>query len=85
MFILPVRTRTLVFWPMASGCLTVAVVWLINACLVFRAAGIAAPLWWPAATLATLLAAFQALSWTPFAQRWLHGGLAPAKRIVEIA
>ena len=46
MFVLPVRTRTLVAWPMLSGCVTVAVVWLITACLVFRPSGIAAPLWW---------------------------------------
>jgi hypothetical protein len=72
MFVLPVRTRTLVAWPMLSGCLTVAVFWLVNACFVFRSSGIAAPLWWPAAAFALLLATFQALAWTPFAQRWLH-------------
>ncbi|HZN36638.1 MAG TPA: hypothetical protein VFB80_22565 [Pirellulaceae bacterium] len=72
MFVLPVRTGTLVAWPMFSGCLTVAVIWLINACFVFRASGIAAPLWFPAAAFALLLASFQALAWTPFAQRWLH-------------
>jgi len=72
MFVLPARTRTLVAWPMFSGCLIVALVWLINAYFVFRTSGIAAPLWWPAAAFALLLATFQALSWTPFAQRWLH-------------
>jgi hypothetical protein len=77
MFILPVRTRTLVAWPMFIGCLTVMTVWLATAVLVFRLGGIAAPLWWPAATLAYLLASFQALSWTPFAQRWLHVVLIP--------
>src|SRR5438067_3908428 len=75
MFILPVRTATLVGWPMLLGCLTVALVWLITAGLVFRPGGIAAPLWWPAAAFACLLAAFQALAWTPFVQRWLHGAL----------
>jgi len=74
--VLPVRTRTLVFWPMFSGCATVAAIWLFNASLVFRVAGIAAPLWLPAAALAALSAAFQALTWTPFVQRWLHGALA---------
>jgi len=72
MFVLPVHTRRLVAWPMFSGCLTVAVFWLIVACFVFRASGIAAPLWFPAAAFALLLASFQALAWTPFAQRWLH-------------
>jgi len=84
MFVLPVRTRTLVAWPMASGCLTVAAVWLINACLVFRPGGIAAPLWWPAAALAVFLAAFQALCWTPFAQRWLHAVLAVVVLIMPL-
>ena len=37
MFVLPVRTSTLVAWPLISGCLTVAAFWLINASLVFRA------------------------------------------------
>src|SRR5262245_48190109 len=72
MYVLPVRTSTLVAWPMLSGCLTVAFVWLINACFVFRAAGIAAPLWWPAAMFAATLTVFQALAWTPFVQRWVH-------------
>src|SRR5690242_6581219 len=31
MFVLPARTSTLVAWPMLSGCLTVAAVWLVNA------------------------------------------------------
>jgi hypothetical protein len=72
-FVLPVRTSALVAWPLISGGLICAGVWLINASLVFRPAGIAAPLWWPAAAAALFLATFQALAWTPFAQRWLHG------------
>jgi hypothetical protein len=75
MFVLPVRTRTLVAWPMISGCATVAALWLFIACLVYRPGGIAAPLGWPAAALALFLATIQALCWTPFAQRWLHGVL----------
>jgi hypothetical protein len=71
-FVLPVRTRALVAWPLISGCLIVAGVWLINASFVFRPTGIAAPLWWPATLLALGLATFQALAWTPIAQRWLH-------------
>jgi hypothetical protein len=78
MFVLPVRTGALVAWPLISGCLTVAAFWLINASLVLRPAGIAAPLWWPAAAIAFFLATFQALAWTPFAQRWLHGVLTAA-------
>ena len=72
MFVLPVRTRTLVAWPMFSGCVVVAGVWLITATLIFRPGGIAAPLWWPAAAMVYFLTVFQAVCWTPFVQRWLH-------------
>jgi hypothetical protein len=72
MFVLPVRTSTLVAWPMFAGCFTLAGVWLVTAGLIFRPGGIAAPLWWPAGALALFLVAFQAVSWTPFAQRWLQ-------------
>jgi hypothetical protein len=75
MFVLPQRTSSLVAWPLISGCLTVAAFWLLNASLVLRPTGIAAPLWFPAAALALFLATFQAIAWTPFAQRWLHGVL----------
>ncbi len=78
MLVLPVRTSALVAWPLISGCLTVAVFWLIGASLVFRPTGMAVPLWWPAAALALFLSTFQALAWTPFAQRWLHGVLTVA-------
>jgi hypothetical protein len=73
MLILPMRTSGLVAWPLVSGCLIVAAFWVVNASFVFRPTGFAAPLWWPAAALALFLATFQALAWTPFAQRWLHG------------
>ena len=75
MFVLPQRTSALVAWPMISGCITVAAFWLLNASLVLRPSGIAVPLWFPAAALALFLATFQAIAWTPFAQRWLHGVL----------
>src|SRR5688572_28160979 len=51
MFVLTVRTTTLVAWPMFSGCLAVAALWWITAGLVFRPGGIAAPLWLPAASI----------------------------------
>ena len=84
LFALPVRTSTLVAWPLLCGCLIVAVVWLINASLVFRPTGIDAPLWWPAAAIALFLVTFQALAWTPFAQRWLHGVLTVAVLITPL-
>jgi hypothetical protein len=72
MRVLPVRTSTLVAWPMMGGCLAVMVAWWVAASLVFRPAGAPAPLWWPGAALALCSALFQAVSWTPFAQRWLQ-------------
>jgi hypothetical protein len=75
MRVLPVRTSTLVAWPMVGGCVAVMAVWWIVAALVMRPAGIAAPLWWPAAAMGLFLAVFQALAWTPFAQRWLQASI----------
>ena len=72
LFVLPMRTTTLVAWLMGAGCLIVAAVWLVAASLIFRRGGIDAPLWWPAAIAAVQLAWFQASAWTPFAQRWLQ-------------
>lgn len=72
LFVLPMRTSTLVAWLMGGGCLVVAAIWLLTASLIFRRGGIDAPLWWPAAIAAVQLAWFQASAWTPFAQRWLQ-------------
>jgi hypothetical protein len=72
MFVLPVRTRTLVVWPMLYGCAALTCLWWFIACLILRPGGIPAPLWWPAAMLAALLTMLQALSWTPFTQNWLR-------------
>lgn len=85
MFTLPVRTRTLVAWPMVVGCFALMAVWWITAALVFRPGGILAPLWWPAGALAYFLASFQAISWTPFAQRWLHVALTSVVMVFPIA
>jgi hypothetical protein len=72
MFVLPVRTQTLVAWPMLYGCVALASLWLFIACLILRPVGIAVPLWGPAAALAAGLTMLQALSWTPFTQNWLR-------------
>jgi hypothetical protein len=78
MLVLPITTRTLVGVPMMAGSVAVAVVWLVIACLVLWPAGVSAPLLWPAAALIVFLVAFQAIAWTPFAQRWLQGLLTVA-------
>src|SRR5687768_16176645 len=61
MFVLPVNTWALVTWPMVTGCLAAAGTYLVSALLVFRAGGIDAPLWGPAAAAAAFLASFQAV------------------------
>ncbi|MCI0358816.1 MAG: hypothetical protein L0211_10075 [Planctomycetaceae bacterium] len=71
MFVLPVRTRTLVAWPMIWGSLALGCVWLVVALFVMRPTGNAVPLVWPIAALAAGLTLCQALSWMPLAQHWL--------------
>jgi hypothetical protein len=71
-FVLPVRTRTLVAWPMLYGIVTVGLVWVIYARFVLQPDGIAAPLLWPAFLMAAFLAWTQAIAWTPFPLSWLR-------------
>lgn len=71
MFVLPVRTRTLVAWPMIWGCLALGCGWLFLALLVLRPTGQFVPLVWPVAALAAGLTFLQAHSWMPMAQHWL--------------
>jgi hypothetical protein len=66
MFTLPVRTASLVAWPMLLGTATVAILWLFLAGFVWHSDGTEVPLWWPAAAGAAALAWVQALIWMPF-------------------
>jgi hypothetical protein len=66
MFTLPVRTASLVTWPMLLGTATVAILWLILAGFVWHSDDSEVPLWWPASACAAALAWVQALIWTPF-------------------
>ena len=72
MFVLPVRTRTLVAWPMIWGSLALGCVWLFIACFIVRPMGNTVPLVWPIAALAAGLTLLQALSWLPLEQTWLR-------------
>lgn len=67
MFILPVRTSVLVFWPMLLGVVVMAVSWLAVALFFLRPCGYLTPLVWPALLLALFMAWMQAISWWPFA------------------
>ena len=65
LFTLPVRTSSLVAWPMLYGTLTVALLWLWLSGLILVPCGLAQTVtWWPALLLATLLSWFQAVCWT---------------------
>jgi hypothetical protein len=64
-FVLPVRTPTLVAWPMLQAAAMTAGVWLAWDIAVLRPAGLDLPLVWPAVLLAAVVAWMQALSWTP--------------------
>lgn len=76
MFALPVRTVELVGWPMLYGTVTVALLWVVMVQCILRPWGIGAPLWWPAALSAVLVAWLQALLWWPFGLPWLRGVIA---------
>jgi hypothetical protein len=71
MFVLPVRTRALVAWPMLWGSLALAFVWLFVALMIFRPTGTTVPIVWPIAALVAGMTLLQVVSWMPLAQPWL--------------
>src|SRR5207302_4077765 len=76
MFILPVRTVTLVGWPMLYGTVAIALTCLILAEGVLRPCGLQTPSWLLALVTAGVLAWSQAISWSPFGAGWLKAVLA---------
>jgi hypothetical protein len=72
MLVLPVRTRSLVGWPIVYGALVHASLWIAVAVLVFRPGGVHAPVIWPALTFATCIVWIQAVSWMPFPTVYLR-------------
>jgi hypothetical protein len=64
-FVFPVRTHTLVFWPMLYGWVIAGLLWLTTAGLIYRSSGFQTPLLLPALVMATLMVWVQALSWLP--------------------
>jgi hypothetical protein len=57
LWLLPIRTRTLVGWSMSIGASAIGLFWIVTALCIWRPAGLSAPLWWPAAALAAMFAA----------------------------
>jgi len=66
MLVLPLRTRTLVGWPMLYGAVLNCILWMLLASLVLIPAKIPLPLLLPAAILMAVTAWIQAISWSPF-------------------
>lgn len=66
MLVLPVRTCTLVGWPMLIGTTTIASLWILIAAGVLWPGGLYVPLLWPAAVAAAATAWLQAIGWSPF-------------------
>jgi hypothetical protein len=65
MLTLPVRTPWLVFWPMLSAAVTVALTWLAVGWFALNKVGLEVPLVWPALGLACTLVWIQAVDWSP--------------------
>lgn len=76
LLLLPVRTRDLVLWPMLSGTGAVALGWIVLARLILSPVGVVVPTGWPAVMIAALLAALQALFWSPLGLPYLRVALA---------
>jgi hypothetical protein len=76
LFTLPLRTRDLALWPMMFGMASVSLLYIAVASLIFVPRGIHAPLWWPAAMLASTVACLQAIMWSPIALPYLRAVLA---------
>lgn len=71
-FTLPVRTATLVLWPVVIGAVLVALLWVILVVLVLRPVGMALPIWGPAVFWATVLVWVQAVMWWPVGRGWIR-------------
>ena len=71
LFLLPVRTTTLVGWPMLQGVAVAVGLWLAWDHFVLRPCGVETPAWW-VAMIAAAVAGGQALLWCPFGLPWLR-------------
>jgi hypothetical protein len=72
MLVLPVKTSTLVLWPMIFAALAGALLWFAAAGLLYRPSGFAPPLLLPALGMAATMAWMSALSWLPIANPWVR-------------
>jgi hypothetical protein len=75
MLVLPMRTRSLVGWPMFHGIATSACLWWLVTGLVLMPGGLHAPILWPAVLFAASTVWVQALAWSPFPSPWIRAPL----------
>jgi len=62
---LPLKTTSLVFWPMAAAAIWGSLSWAVFSACYLRPRGIVAPIGWPAANFAALSLSLQAVLWVP--------------------
>ena len=74
-FILPMRTHSLVFWPMLYAWIVAGLLWLATAGLIHWSSGFQTPLLLPALGMATLVVWMQAVSWLPIPNIWLRDAM----------
>jgi hypothetical protein len=76
MMVLPVKSRTLVFWPMFFGSLIAVGLLVVTVKIIYRSSGLAIPLGLPALAMVVIIAWFQAIAWFPLKVRWVRALIA---------
>jgi len=71
-FLLPARSTTLVYWPMAFGALAISISWLSFCVFILRPLEIKAPVLWPAVMAAAAVTCLQAILWVPLPVPYLR-------------
>jgi hypothetical protein len=72
MLVLPVKIRTMAFWPILYGSFLAVCLWVFTATVIYRSSGLTIPVMMPALVMVVVVTWFQALAWIPFSVRWLR-------------
>jgi hypothetical protein len=76
LLVMPVKSRSLVFWPMLFGSLIALLLLFVTVKVVYRSSGLAIPLGLPALALVVIVAWFQAIAWFPLEARFIRALIA---------
>ena len=76
LLVMPVKSWSLVFWPMLFGSLIAVSLLFVTAKIVYRASGLEIPLGMPALGLVVIVSWFQAIAWFPLNVRWIRALIA---------